>query len=90
VVEEGTSGLLTLELEEALQARMDDERRERLADVTALANTAGGDLVHGGMRSSAIPPWPTPSSQTPHKAIRTLDPCVPISALDVLGEKLPL
>src|SRR6266511_1348956 len=36
-----------LDYKERLPGERDDDKRELLGDVTALANTAGGDLIYG-------------------------------------------
>src|SRR5690242_9609699 len=54
LVADGISESKTLEYKEALVVATDDQKREFLSDVTALANTDGGDLVFGMKENDGV------------------------------------
>ena len=54
LVDDGIGESKTLEYKEALVVATEDQKREFLSDVTALANTDGGDLVFGMKESDGV------------------------------------
>ncbi len=54
LVADGIGESRTLEYKEALVVATEDQKREFLSDVTALANTDGGDLVFGMKESNGV------------------------------------